>query len=866
MLIFGDYLHQKSIFRMNFSHMKPAYLTILCCFLLLGCGVSLQEANKNYQLHQYAVAADMYEVLAKDKDLAKIDKQDIAFKAGESYRLTHDSKSALKMYAKAINYGKKDAIAYFRKAEMLMAQDQYVEALTVLKEYKKSNPADPDVDLKLEGCELALKCADKKTRYIIDNFKPANTSKSDDRVPRYADRKHKSLMFTSDRVEGVSKRQWKWTARQFEDLWMLKYSGRRGREKWQVAQLVDGFGEFNEGVVTFDARYSTMYFTQCNGLDGKDSTCKIFEAKKRGDSWEVNPVPLPFSSDEYNCGHPALSPDGKKLYFVSDMEGSLQDDKEKLERTKDLYVVNFVRRGKTWSDPINLGPTVNTPGNELFPFVHSDGTLYFSSDGHVTIGGMDILHVTAKSDSPTDWEKPINMGCPINSNGDDFGILVDDSKEHGFFTSDRSRGDDDIYEFSMTPLVLILKGTITDCDNTLPLKEALVEITNDKDSTKIRILTDERGYYETPLAPGVNYEINVSKREDYYYDAKPKSVSTVGVEQSTEFVKDFCLDNQCDDVFVLPIYYDLDKAFLREESKQVLDGLIATLKRYPKMSVELGSHTDCRATYEYNIDLSQRRADSAVNYILTQGINPFRLEARGYGESQLTNKCACEGNEIVPCTDDEHQENRRTTVTVVNCKYEFKWSNPEVQDTNQVAIEGGPVYSKVITQSRKDYIQNHGSEFEKVIEEIATAKQEAEEEAERKRVADMYDIVNLTKSRDKYYITGSVGRKRIKFLFDLEGSRIQIPQTVVEQMLRSGSLEVSDFSNGREKIKLTDGTKITSRSFKIKEMEFEGLTLTRVRCKMVDKGKKATLGGGIFNDYIDLEIKGDKLYLKKDQL
>ncbi len=845
--------------------MKPVYLTILFSFLLLGCGVSLQEANKNYQLHQYAIAADMYEVLSKDKDLAKIDKQEIAFKAGEAYRLNHDSKSALKMYAKAINYGKKDAIAYFRKAEMLMAQEQYVEALAVLKEFKKNNPADPDVDLRIEGSELALKCADKKTRYIIDNFKPANTSKSDDRVPRYADRKSKTLMFTSDRIDGESKRQWKWTARQFEDLWMVQYKGRKGREKWQAPELVDGFGEFNEGVVTFDARFSTMYFTQCNGLDGKDSTCKIYEAKKRGSSWEVTPVPLPFSSTEYNCGHPALSPDGKKLYFVSDMQGSMQDDKEKLERTKDIYVVNFVRRGKTWSDPINLGPTINTPGNELFPFVHADGTLYFSSDGHVTLGGLDILHATAKSESPTDWEKPVNMGCPINSHGDDFGILVDEDKEHGFFTSDRGRGDDDIYEFSMTPLVLILKGTITDCDNTLPLKDALVEISNDADSTKIRIMTDDRGFYETPLRLGVNYEINVSKREDYYYDAKSKSVSTVGVEQSTEYIKDFCLENQCDDVFVLPIYYGLDSAFLRGESKTVLDGLIATLKRYPKMSVELGSHTDCRATYEYNIDLSQRRADSAVNYILTQGINPYRLEARGYGESQLTNKCACEGREIVPCTEDEHQENRRTTVTVVNCKYEFRWSNPEVQDTNEVAIQGGAVYSKVIIEARKDFIRNHGSEYEKEIAAIELEKKQQEEEAERLRFAKMYDIVNLSKVRDDYFINGHIGRKRIKFEFDMEGSRIEIPQSKVEELLKSKAIEISDFSDGREKIKLSDGTKLTSNSFRIKELELEGVTLTRVRCKMVDDSKKAVLGGGVFSDYLDMEIKDDKLFLKKEE-
>src|SRR5210317_723208 len=641
---------------MNRWNTKIALWSLGLMIALVGCKASLQEANKNYELHQYAVAADMYErVLKENKELTKIQKQEIAFKAGEAYRHNHNSKKALKMYSKSIKYGRKDATAAIREAEMYMEQGLYTEALTKLKEYKKAFPAEKSIDDMIAGSELALKCADKKTRYIIEEFKVVNESKVDDMVPRYADKRHKTIMFTSDRVDGISNKQLKWTGRNFGDFWITEQKGRRGKVKWQAPVLVDGFTEFYDGVATFDARYSTMYFTQCNGLEGKDTTCKIYEAKKRGRAWEVNPEPLPFCSDKYDCGHPALSPDGTKLYFVSDMEGSLQDEgKEPRERTKDIYVVNYVRRGKTWGEPINLGKTINTTGDEKFPYVHEDGTLYFSSDGDVTLGGLDIFHTKQLSERPTDWAQPENMGCPVNSKGDDFGILLDTDKESGFFTSDRGRGDDNIYQFSMTPIILVLKGTVTDCDNTLPLEKALVEISNDKDSSKIRLYTDEKGYYETPLKLGVNYEIKVSKREDYFYDAEPKFVSTEGLEFSAEFVKDFCLKNQCNDVFVLPIYYGLDSAFLRNESKTVLDNLVATLKKYPKMSVELGSHTDCRATYEYNRDLSQRRADSAVAYILKNGINPFRLEARGYGESQLTNHCECEGTKRVPCTEEEH--------------------------------------------------------------------------------------------------------------------------------------------------------------------------------------------------------------------
>lgn len=846
-------------------------LLTLLIFSFAGCKVTMEQARKEFRDHNYAVAADKFKRAISGKDVTKKDKIEACFKMGESFRYTHDSKNALKYYARAERYGMKDPIVIYRQAEMLMEQGQYNEALTKFREYKKMQPTDKEVDNLIEGAELALKCADKRTRYIIENFKVANESKIDDRVPRYANKKKTAIMFTSDRPEGESKKQHRWTGRGFEDIYIVEKKGKRGRLKWQQPQLVEGFTEYNEGAMTFNRRFNTMYITQCNGVDGKGLDCKIYEAKKRGTKWEMSPNYLTFCQDSFNYGHPALSPDGKKLYFVSDQPGTMQnEEKEGLERTKDIWVSNYVRRGRTWGPPINLGPTVNTTGNELFPYVHDDGTLYFSSDGHPTLGGLDIFYTKQKSDNAIDWERPINMECPVNSKGDDFGIILDLDKEHGFFTSDRSRGDDDIYEFSMTPLVILLKGTVTDCDSKLPIQNALVVISNNVDSSKIRLRTDERGYYETALKPGVKYEVHASKREDYYYDAESKFVSTEGIELSTEFVKDFCMNNQCDDVFVLPIYYGLDSAFLRPESKRVLDGLVEKLKRYPKMKVELGSHTDCRASYQYNIDLSQRRADSAVNYIVKQGINPFRLEARGYGESTLTNHCECEGGNVVPCTEEEHQQNRRTTVTVVNCKYEFKWSNPEVQDTNNVALDsfGGPIYSKVIIQARKDYIIKHGKDYEKELEKIEAQKKAERDAAEAKRLAAMYDILPLTKTIRKnetiYYMTGYAGRKKVKFIYDAEKSRVEIPQTLVEQMIRSKIISKEDFSDGREKIKLTDGTKLTSRSFKLKELKIGDIVFENVRCKMVDPGKKALIGNRIFSGYEGTEIKGDKLYLKKE--
>ncbi len=830
-----------------------------------SCKSSMKKADENLNLHQYAVAADMYGKVYKDKKTEKIDQIKAAYNAAECYRLNHDSRNALKWYATAERKGMKDPVVVYKKAEMMMREGQYTEAIVEFQKYQKMAPGDPRSAQMIKGCEVALTCKDKKTRYIIENFKVANESKFDDYAPMWADKKHNTIMFTSDRPEGESKEQHKWTGRGYSDVWMVEKKGKRGRERWNAPALVEGLNsKFNDGVVTFDSKYSVMYFTQCNGEKGNERTCKIYEARRRGKAWDVTPTPLPFCSDSSaNYGHPALSPDGKKLYFVSDMPGSMQSEGfDTLERTKDIYVVNYVSRGRTWSPPINLGPTINTTANEMFPFVHDDGTLYFASDGHPGLGGLDIYYSTGVAE---EWSAPVNMGCPVNSKGDDFAIILDDTKEYGFFTSDRAKGDDDIYEFSMIPMVFILKGTITDCDKKSTLGGALVTISNNKDTSKIRITTDRTGFYETPLKLGYKYEINVSKREDYYYDAKPKFVSTEGLEQSSEFIKDFCLKNQCDDIFVLPIYYGLDSANLRQDSRRILEELVETLKKYPKMKVELGSHTDCRAPFDYNRALSQRRADSAVAYLMTRGINPFRLEARGYGESQLVNKCECEDNKIVPCTEAEHQENRRTTVKVVNCNYEFKTETIDKKNINEAALNpiGGPIYSPFLIEKRKEYLLSNKDSIDKIIKAIEAEDKKKQDELERARLAELYDIITLTKQRDKMLVDVMVDKKKIRFYYNPEALRTEIPQNTVEQLLKAKSISIDDFSEGKEKIRFTDGSKVTSKSFKIKEITIDGVTFKNVRCKMVEDDKKPTMGNSLFDDYDGVEVKDDKLLLKK---
>jgi outer membrane protein OmpA-like peptidoglycan-associated protein len=375
----------------------------------------------------------------------------------------------------------------------------------------------------------------------------------------------------------------------------------------------------------------------------------------------MDPQPLNFSSDSFTCGHPSLSKDGQVMYFASDMPGGYGG--------KDLYFVTYSKRSKEWGDPVNLGPTINTAGDEVYPFIHEDGTLYFSSNGHIGLGGTDIYF---SKGSATDWSTPLNMKSPINSGGDDFSLILSKDKESGYFTSNREggKGQDDIYRFYMTPLVFTLHGIVRDSKTKEIMVNTILTIINSNDSAKLVIKTDAAGYYKISLKPRTDYEL-FGAHEDYY-DSKIEFQTTKGLEVSTDLEQDLLLEPfDYSTVFTLEgILYDLDKANIRPDAALVLDTMVYLLNKYPKIRIELGSHTDCRADSAHNQDLSQRRADSAVAYIVRSGIDPDRMIAKGYGEAKLVNDCGCEGTYITRnCTEAEHQLNRRTTFKLLDNKY-----------------------------------------------------------------------------------------------------------------------------------------------------------------------------------------------------
>lgn len=849
---------------------KSTFLLIFISIAFTACGPNMKKADEAFKNKEYAVAAAYYAEIANETD-DKMEKQKAVFQAAECYRLNHDPDKARKFYERAMKYGVKDPIIKYRLAEAMKQEGEFEAALKLFKEYQKEVPGDERAQTMIDGCESALKWKEAKTRYTVEAFKPANESSSDDFSPMWADRRFKTIMITSDREGGRSKEQYSWTGRGHTDIWLLKQEGKRGKVKWTEPVPVEGLNtKYNDGVIAFNRRFSKMYVTQCNGEDGKEKNCKIYEARKVGLGYQMEEQPLDFCNDpgqNWNYGHPTLSQDDKTMYFASDRPGGYGDTAAAV-KTKDIWMVTYVRRGRTWSEPINLGPKINTEGNEMFPYMHSDGTLFFSSDGHPGIGALDIFEATKVGDGPTDWSVPQNMKSPINSSYDDFGIIMEPTKEHGYFTSNRKKEKDDIYEFFMEPIVCTLKGQVTDCDSGTAIAGAHVVISNNIDSSKMRLVTDERGYYETNLNINTNYTIEVSKREDYYYDAKPQYVSTVGVENSLDcqHIKDFCLKNTCNDVFVLPIYYDLDEAFIRDDAKPILDDLVEKLEKYPKMKVELGSHTDCRATYEYNRALSQRRADSAISYIINKGqINPFRLEARGYGESQLVNHCECEGTRRTPCTEEEHQQNRRTTVKVVNCNFDVLSIGIDYELRNDSALLGkGSIYSPYLLEQQREYIVRTRGNIDSFLREREIQEQEAQRIADSMALMAKYDIIPLTKARGGYTLYAYAGRKKMRFEFNGEERRTLVPQEIVVQLMNSKVISAENFKDGNDKTKLSNGVKVYSNSFTIPELKVGDIVFKNVKCRMTDERTKLVLGYNTFNDYEDFEIKEDKIWLLKE--
>ena len=605
------------------------------------------KADEAFLVQNYYDAAALFrEAYLKEKNRAK--KSEFTFRQAECWRLVATPQALKKsesMYKRAIKTKYPYPEVYLRYAQVLQLQEKFEDALIQFKKYKQLKPNDNRGQLGISSCEFAVESLKNPSKYQIKPLDIANSS-SNDFAPSFAG-DYDILYFTSSRDGGVGKAKDGNTGQSFTDLWSVKREkgktkSRNKNKIWSTPALLPEpmNTEAHEATSSFNKRGNEMFFTRCeqNSKQKESITCEIYFSKKKGKGW-TSPVLLPLPYDSISTfGHPCISPDGKFLYFASDMPGG--------QGGKDIWMMKKVKRDE-WSTPINLGDQINTPGDELYPFIHPNGDLYFASNGHIGMGGMDIFK--ADFDDDGTLISVSNMKSPINSSTDDFGIIFEEKFERGYFTSNRpgGKGGDDIYQFNFPQLKLSLKGVVTEpgVDGGI-IVGADVSIVG-TDGTTSSTKTDNSGRYEfgndiikyDHENRGASYEISVSKEN---YLSNNGNITTYGVEfgepdkdgnYKKSLSKDFILQPIKQEIVISTILYDFNSAQLRPESKIALDAYLELLNNNKTVVVELQSHTDFIAGTDFNIELSQRRAQVCVDYLVSKGIEPKRLIAIGMGET-----------------------------------------------------------------------------------------------------------------------------------------------------------------------------------------------------------------------------------------
>jgi len=652
-------------------------ITSIICLVLLALTPSvfaqrtvLQQAELAYAKGDYYDAATLYKK-AFSKEKNKVKRAELIYKVGESYKLTNDYKNQEVWFAKAIKAKFKDPIAILNLADAMKMNGKYDEAIVQYTNYKQAMPDDPRGELGIQSCEQAQKWRDKPTRFKLENVSAINTKYSDfGATYSHKDRRH--IIFSSARQESIGKNNDGWTGEKFQDLFeaTVDKKGKWSSPKPLLEPINTGA---SEGAATLDPKGSEMYFTRCETSKGTAGICEIYFSKRKGQTWDA-PELITLADDSTTVGHPSLSADEQTLYFVSNAEGGFGG--------KDIWITKWDKANKKWGTPVNAGNKINTEYDEMFPYISSDNTLYFSSKGHIGMGGLDIFSVTQTGG---EFDEPVNMKYPINSSKDDFAYVVDETTgDRGFLTSDREggKGGDDIYSWSLPPLIFTVSGKVFDADTRANIEGATIEIFG-SDGSSIPFKTDATGTYKFDLKPETSYKISALMPN---YLNKYIEVSTVGLEQSKDFIGDFdfALRSTLRAIELPEVYYDLAKWDLRPESKRALDGLVTTLNENPTIVIELGSHTDSRPIPMTNDTLSKRRAEAVVKYLIAAGIDRERLEYQGYAAREprklykdmgsfhagdSLDDSFINGLKSTKLKEEAHQLNRRTEFKVLRTNF-----------------------------------------------------------------------------------------------------------------------------------------------------------------------------------------------------
>ncbi|MBO7416286.1 MAG: OmpA family protein [Bacteroidaceae bacterium] len=591
----------------------PALLLLLC-----SCGAELhiRKGDQSFALGEYNDAAAHYKrgysgLSSKEKEL----RASTAFKLGESYRRINYTPRALAAYQNAVRYKYSDSTVYRVLADMQLISGKYKDAE---KNYRIALEYNPDDVLSLKGlesCSLTTEYTGNPTRFIVRKD-PVLNSRYSEWSPVLAGEDWGQIYFTSTRKEASGDDLNPITGVKSCDIFI---STKDDKGKWSKPKPIENGpnSEFEDGSCALNPDMSVMYFTYCATDPQMPRAARIMKSNRSDASWSSA---APYSDREdsiYNYAHPAVSPDGKWLYFVSDMDGGYGG--------LDIWRVPI---GGRLIGAENLGPDINTPGNEMFPTFRMNGELYFSSDGHPGMGGLDIFRAVATDDST--WTIS-NMQSPVNSRYDDFGMTFQGDLTRGYFSSNRNdgRGRDHLWTFELPETVHRITGWVYEKDG-YELPDAIVHLVGN-DGTNMKLNVKDDGSFTQRVTPGVSYLLLGTSKGYMNYMQEMTADST---DQDREYVLQFPLSSISKPVLIDNIFYDFDKATLRPESAQSLDELVILLNNNPGVTIEIGAHCDYKGDDDYNKRLSQQRAESVVQYLINHGIDKERLTARGYGETQ----------------------------------------------------------------------------------------------------------------------------------------------------------------------------------------------------------------------------------------
>ncbi|WP_339703229.1 OmpA family protein [uncultured Marixanthomonas sp.] len=634
-------------------------ILFLLVFFTVGIAFSqrkdIKKANEDFDKFAYIDAREIYLKVVNDG----YQSAEIFKKLGDTYYWNSDYDNAAKWYSKLVNEypNETEAEYYYRAAQSLKSLGKYKESDELMIRFA-AHGGNSLIAKNFESDPNYLNSIAKESREFVLEKVSTNSNVSDFGPSYYEDK----IVYATARTSSEGGKVSEWNAQPFLDLFVANID-KEGNLSNAQALPGDINTKYHESTPTFSKDGSTMYFTRNNYLDGKKGKdrnktirLKLYKATKSGEFYWTDVVELPFNSDKYSVAHPTLSKDGKRLYFSSDMPGTIG--------MSDLWYVDILGKNK-YGEPVNLGKGINTETRESFPFISEENNLYFSSDGRAGLGGFDIYMAPLGDEGKPGAVK--NLGEPANSNQDDFGFIIKETKRRGYLTSNRdgARGsvDDEIYLLK-EKCEITITGLVTDDDSGELLPGASVSLldSNNKEITSVIVGDDAR--YTLTADCDSNYAVRGTK-ESYAPNEKlvttPTKTGTVEVPLPLKLV-DCPPDDLGCRLSLQPIYFDFDRYNIRPDAEVELAKILAALQEYSELIIHIESHTDSRGNDSYNEALSEKRAQSTLNWLVKKGIDRSRLSAKGYGENRLVNECS----NGVKCTEEEHQLNRRSMFIIQN--------------------------------------------------------------------------------------------------------------------------------------------------------------------------------------------------------